>query len=338
MNEDWIERRQRLVKCKIHGLHYDPQLTNGCSRCQKDGAKSQPRRSPQLTIILLCVLGMTVILYTILGPGQATGGSEVEFLRPAYRPEPSAELLDPELYRRPVQALEAALYRSTFQSREDLYILGGEVARSTRSLSDAILDANPTIGRPAAEAIARLGQDLPEPFTARDLERLRGDWLRLRKLYLQPAPWLDSASDSRGTSEQEAVVELNDVANSLVTLLEDAAAEATALQEPEFPTYEDDYDISEAGENARFSARWQTFLGEWGGRVRDLRRRMALRPDAGANNELLNAVQLLEQALARTEALAADTSVPRGSRPAQRFEDVISIAERARQQLDDLVG
>ena len=72
----WAERRGRMVKCKIHGLHYDPEMSTGCTLCLRDAAKTQrPTRPPQLVLILLCLLGMAAILLYIFGPGrsQTTG-------------------------------------------------------------------------------------------------------------------------------------------------------------------------------------------------------------------------------------------------------------------------
>ena len=41
-HQSWIERRQRMVRCKTHGLHFDPRLSSGCVLCVKEWAKLLP--------------------------------------------------------------------------------------------------------------------------------------------------------------------------------------------------------------------------------------------------------------------------------------------------------
>ncbi len=55
-DDHWIKRRQRAAKCKIHGLHYDPELTSGCTLCRKEGLAALPRKKPQMLVMLLSML------------------------------------------------------------------------------------------------------------------------------------------------------------------------------------------------------------------------------------------------------------------------------------------
>ena len=52
-NNSWAERRQRMVKCKKHGLHYDPEMSTGCTRCLREAAKIRTTRPPQLVLIFV---------------------------------------------------------------------------------------------------------------------------------------------------------------------------------------------------------------------------------------------------------------------------------------------
>ena len=227
----WAERRGRMVKCKIHGLHFDPEMSTGCTRCMREAAKAQPKRPPQLVLILLCLLGMATILFYIFGPGQSETTKVID-LGVASNPVASVPKLDPEPYRSPFETLETALFRTPLDEAEDLLIVSGDVQAAADELSAEILEAEPVDGLTAADLIARLGQAVPiDQVVVADIERARSQWLRIRKQRFQPADWFSQPA-AAGETPTASIADYSEVATSVRTLIEDGIAEVEALSEP----------------------------------------------------------------------------------------------------------
>ncbi|MCP3959642.1 MAG: hypothetical protein GY719_17470 [bacterium] len=323
-DNSWAERRRRMVKCKIHGLHYDPEMSTGCTRCLRDAAKTQsPSRPPQLVIILLCLLGMAFISLYIFGPRRAaTGGADLGI---ASSPSASAQKLDPETFRLPVENLETALFRTPINETEDLLFVSSDISASAASLSQAILDAEPVIGFDTADQIARLGQAVPTDQVAlNDVERARSQWLRIRRQRLRSADWLYQPSQAKSDEEETtSASKYSDIASSLRSLIEEGASEVELLNDPD-----DSLDRVERTD------RWRAFARDWRDRIVSLRSRLPARPGARSNANLLLATQDLEKAISQTWALASDSSLPIATD--SRFDDARDLALRAEQGFDDL--
>lgn len=315
----WTERRRRMVKCKIHGLHYDPQMSTGCTRCLREAAKAQPQRSPQLVLILLCLLGMAGILFYIFGPGGGESAPIID-LGVASASGTAAQKLDPEPFRAQVEALETALFRTPIDETGDLLVVSADVAAAAAELSSRILEEEPVHGLTAADLIARLGQAMPTDQVAlADVQRARTQWLSVRKQQLHAADWFLSPPASGTATASDPVADYSDVAASLRAALEDGAAQARATLSAEGGTLP-------AGDG------WRSFARDWSSQLDSLRSRLPRRPPADADARLLTAVQDLEQAMAQGRALAAETSTPDPS----RFDAAVTLALRAQQGFDDL--
>ena len=322
MADSWAERRGRIVKCKPHGLHYDPEMTTGCTLCLRDAAKNRQRatRPPQLVLILLCLLGMAAILLYLSGQNQATPlldlGVAVE--------SEAVQKLDPEPYRGSILALESVLFRTPLDETYDLLVVSEEARAATEELSAAILRNEPIQGLDAADLIARMGQAIPaDQVAVTDVDRARLQWTRLRQQRFQEAPWF-SPPAGPGEPTTLATSEYSNAASSLRALLEDGAAEAAALNDPGDALAGDGDPVF----------RWQVYARDWLGEIQDLERRLSARPSADAANELLIAVQELERALSQARALATSAQPPDVTDP--RFDEAITAALRAEQSFDEL--
>ncbi len=320
MADSWAERRGRMVKCKIHGLHFDPEMTTGCTLCLRDEAKSRRSvsRPPQLVLILLCLLGMAAILLYLSGQNLASPLVEL-----GLGTEPAAvQKLDPEPYRGSITTLESALFRTPLDEPYDLLVVSDDARVATEELSAAILRNEPVQGLETADLIARMGQAIPaDQVAVSDIDRARLQWARLRQQHFQAASWF-SPPASPGEPTAVPTSEYSDAAVSLRALLEDAAAEAEALSDPTAP----------AGDDPAFG--WQLFARDWLSELEDLERRLSARPSADASSELLLAVQQLERALAQARALATSAQPPDAADP--RFDEAIGAALRAEQGFDEL--
>lgn len=318
----WAERRGRMVKCKPHGLHYDPEMSTGCTLCLRDAGKAQrASRPPQLVLILLCLLGMAGILFYLFGPGQDEARDIID-LGVASNAATAAPKLDPEAYRTPVIDLETALFHTSLEETEDLLIVSGDVQTAADDLSAAILRDQPVHGLTAADQIARMGQAMPvDQVVVADIQKARRQWSRIRKQRFQSAEWFSDLSVA-STRSGPSVSDYSDVASSVRALIEDGAAEAEALSEP----------ADEPGVD--LDLRWRNFASGWQEELDSLESRLSNRPDASASGELLVAVTDLEQAISQARSLATSAQTPAATD--SRFEEAINAALRAQQAFDGL--
>ncbi len=317
----WAERRGRMVKCKIHGLHYDPEMSTGCTRCLRDAAKAQPTRPPQLVLILLCILGMTAILFYIFGPGQET--TDLIDLGVASGAATAAPKLDPEPYRAPVETLETALFRTTIDETGDLLVISGDIQSAATDLSTAILRDEPREGLEAADLIARMGQAIPiDQVVLADIQRARAQWLRIRQQRFQPADWYSRPAADGVERTTISATDYSDVASSLRALIEDGLAEVEALNDPA------------AAADGDPAERWRVFAGDWQEQLDSLQSRVPARPDSQADGGMLAAFQDLEQGMRQARTLASSTGLPAVSDT--RFDEAINAALRAQQGFDEV--
>ena len=311
--ESWIERRRRMVRCKTHGLHYDPTLSSGCILCVKEWAKLVPQRAPQFTIVLLCVLGMAVILYRVFGPGQSVGAAVLT------EEEVVADIrLNPERYRPSIETLEAGLF-ATVEDGRDLADAGISFTTAAEVLSASIQRLDPQDGGTAA-ALAALGASTREGFDFVALERLRDNWLRLRQRRFRSAAWFLTPEIQGSTRERVMLAEHRELARGLRTLLYEGAAEVQAIAESEDASGGDEL--------------WRRFAADWRQRLDVLWQGKPPRPSASAAVELLIAIQELERAYQRTQALASDPGLVEVGDPGVRFDDVVALIDRAESSLD----
>jgi hypothetical protein len=318
---EWLERQRRMVRCKVHGLHYDPELTRGCVLCQKEAGKRAPRRPPQLLVVLLCLMGIAIVLYQIFGR-KPSGGMEI--LTASAGEAESAETVagvrvDPAPYRQVIEVLENALFERPADGAADLSAIAADVATSGRNLSDALRESGADAAAAAVAELVRRAAESGDDF--RDLERLRTDWLRLRRRHLGSAPWFVEPAAEGSADERAMVAEYRSIADELVALIQEAAAESAALGEG---TGEEDPE-----------ARWREYASDFRGRLLDLRRRFPpRRASRDSGSQVLLAIQYLEQALERARGLTAGARPRPG--PGGGFEEVLAVAERARQAFSEV--
>lgn len=321
----WAERRRRMVKCKIHGLHYDPEMSTGCTLCLRDAAKAeQPARPPQLVLILLCLLGMAAILLYISGSESPEAAGTLD-LGIASDPAADAPKLDPEPYRTPFETLETALFRTPLDETEDLLVVSSNFQAAAGDLSSTILRDESVDGLTAANEIALMGQGIPTDQVAfADIQRARAQWIRIRKQRFLQAPWFSEPSAAPARPDT-TIADYSDVAASVRALIEDGAAEIEAMSDPaDAAPGEDDTAL-----------RWRTFARDFLAELDSLESRLPARPTADAAAGLLVAIQDLEQALSLARALASSATPPAVTD--NRFDDGVDAALRAQQGFDDLV-
>ncbi len=329
-NQNWLERRRQAARCKIHGLHFDPQLTAGCALCRKEGLLTKKHRGPQLVILLLALLGMTVVAFRMFGPNGGLGTRlglprtlTTATTEPPSAPSPALVKLDSEDFRNTLQDLEGALFKP---QTTDLDTAGTEIDVATDALSAQLLQQNPADAQEVARAISILGDDANlSPFTLGQLEKIRARWLRLRQRHFQPAPWLTVPETSPAALDPAMVLAYREIASRLVSLIQLGATEArTTSSTPPVPA-----NATESLET------WRELTGSLREEIEKLRERLPQRPGPQAPTTLLVVIQDLEQTLGQLKVLAAaDLAILPDS---EQFNALAAKAETVRRARDELL-
>jgi len=319
--EHWTVRRQRMVRCKIHGLHYDPRLTSGCAKCRKEGLIAPPQREkPQFLPLLLLVLAIVLVIYSVFLPGFRNRGVVQEELVPEVL---TAHKLEPDGYRETIEKVETALYDNP---ATDLGQMVYDARLALTALTGRLNDSPHQIGRRAAKDVDRLKAYLPEgSATVQGLERARSEWPAFRSRYFFPVPWLRPLLNAGQSDDRVTLAAYRDLAGDLLALVDEGSARVEELSSPTAPGL---------GEPDRLGREWRSYQREWLGRLEALRSRLPDRPGIQADSEVLIATQHLEQAFSQAKSLA---EVQLDSGAASRFEATLSLTEKAHRSFDDIL-
>ncbi len=322
--EHWTVRRQRMVKCKIHGLHYDPRLTSGCAVCRKEGLiAAPPPVKPQFLPLLLLILAIVLVIYGVFLPGLRNQGGEQEALVPETQ---TAHKLDPEGYREAIETVETALYENP---ASDLALMTDDARLALAALAEGLRTSPHQISRQAATQIDLLMAGLPEETaTLESFEQARAEWPRLRLRYFSPASWFNRTANAAASDDRVTLATYRDLAGDLMALVDEGSGHIEELSQPTAPNYVDPED------EARKIRQWQSYRKEWFGRLEALRSRLPERPGTDANAEILMATQHLEQAFSRATSLA-EARLDSGA--VSRFEAAFSLTEKAHRSFDDIL-
>lgn len=311
--DNWLDRQRRMVKCKRHGLHFDPKLASGCYLCVKEAAKRRVYKQPKFLVLLVSTLAMALILYKLFGPEPPRDPEDAPIVGLEIQEPESSLRLDPNPYRPTVQSFERALFGTTVESREDLYLAGSRLASSIGTLKASIHRDHPK--SPLAASLEELARSIPsEGFTNENLEQARKQWLQIRHRYLEETSWFEDPP-AAGPASQVSVTEYQNLASDLINFLEEGAQQARSM-----------------GGSAD-TARWKDFQHPWRNRFKDLATQRPNRPLSGSPDDLLLAYQRLERALRRADSLSANRNAPTNDAP---FEAALEEARKADDALRNL--
>ena len=331
MNQnEWVARRREKAKCKIHGLHYDPQLTSGCALCRKEGLAAEPRKKPQLVVMLLALLGVAVVAYRMFGPGSMlfdgsftvaaeTDAPEAAVDRPAVAP-----LLDPERHRGELESVQGV-----FSGVErDLLTVRDGLISAFAGLEGALRSRQPTSrGLKAAEELGAWRRRLAEmPPTLQDLRQARQRWVLFEQRYFRPASWL-ARPVAEDSSDPLVLTAYHGSTQRLLSLLDEGVNEAQRLTD----SGEILSDAAPPGSPEAETLRredWSRYLAEWRDRLAQTRRNLPPRPGAETNSALLLAAQKLEEALSLAAELGG-LAEPREFVESPRYGQILSLAGEA---------
>ena len=325
-DQDWTKRRQRVAKCKIHGLHFDPELTSGCVLCRKEGLAAEPRTRPQLVVLLLTLLGLVVVLSrffdtraSVLAPSVSDDVPEAAAAAPA------RDRLDPEAYRPALEAVERAIFETPAQ---DLDTMRDQFSYSLRRLNRQL---NATPEAPTAATVAAvddLGERLYlQPFDLEVIRDHRQAWIELRERHFDRALWFKVAARIDPRTDRVALTTYQQVVTDLLSLLDEGSSRAQELSQPAAPNFTDPEDEAQKREE------WSLFQADWQARMKALRGQLPDRPSAAADPKILAAAQRLESLFARLPSLGGS-----GIPAAGQIDQVAASAEETRRSFEDLLA
>jgi len=325
--ENWIDRRQRMVRCKIHGLHYDPKLSSGCALCRKEGRLAPPpRRRPQMLVLLLALLGLAGILYRIFGVGLEAS-ADVRVAPALHWPQTNVVKLEPEQYRAALEAMEGALFAV---SGNDFSLIAASVLDAEHGLARQIREREPSERQAAADDFDELAKTIDlDGFNYPELQRVRVGWARLRTQHFRTVGWFTRRIDSDDTA---VLVAYQDGASRLAALIGEARSEALALADPS-PSWATREEIAARAER---DERWRGYLTELRSRLREIEKELPQRPGTQASADLMMAVQKLEQALRQTGSAVGAGGLARGEAGQRQLDDLLLRADEARVALGQL--
>lgn len=321
--EHWTVRRQRMVRCKVHGLHYDPRLTSGCAKCRKEGLIAAPaREKPQFLPLLLLILAIVLVIYSVFLPGFRKRGVVQEELVPETL---TAHKLDPDGYREKIEKVETALYDNP---ATNIPLMVDDARLALTALAEGLNASPHHIGQRAAKDADELKAHLPEDSelaTVEGFEQARAEWPAFRSRYFSTVSWFRPLLNADKNDDRVKLAAYRDLAGDLLALVGEGSARAEELSSERIPSWED---------QERPTREWQRYREEWLGRVEALRSQLPGRPGIRADSEVLIATQHLEQAFSEAKSLAGTKL---DSATASRFEAALSLSEKAHRSFDDIL-
>ena len=314
-NIDWLERRRRAARCKIHGLHYDPSMTSGCILCRKEGLLREKPKGPQLIMLLLALLGLAVVAFQIYGPVARTVSGLTS--RPAVSENPTKRSpgatpkIDPETLRTPLERFETAILSPRSDRVDDIRY---EILTSTQRLAQHVQQIQTPYGQDAASDLSALAGMIDSGnFDLQALEKVRKKWFQTRADNFQPAVWFQAPK--QGDAPDRAKVAIyREIATELQAIISDGA--------------------QNIGEQPPDSDTWNSLRSVWTAKVQSLSQRLPERPGTATDVQLLFAVQTLEQSLAEMKRLSSASSAPVGQ---SHFDSLGREVQDVLRTLDELL-
>lgn len=220
-----VQRPPTMVRCKRHGVFYNPDKYDGCAVCRSGSQQTQEYRRFSPITFLIGIAGVAVI-GLVVGKGTrsvAARGDAVmaETSRTAVR-------LDPNAFRSEVESLEAIVYAEGAAS----FHHGSSILHAANTLSDVIRSKEVgLIGQSrqhqAILEIQSFGQRQAAAedvgYAVMDLSQARADWEEVRARVFREADWFRHATPRMGSVARSAAEQTTHA--STLRMLADLATE-----------------------------------------------------------------------------------------------------------------
>lgn len=311
MDQDlkWLHRQNRMVRCKKHGLHYDPKVARGCYLCLKEA----PRRvsKPKFLLLLLAILGLSFALFQMFGKKPLPADDSLGIRGLPVNTAGGDSPIDPEAHRVPIQAFEDTLFdpdpSNPSQAQDRLDAAGQtlqlEISRQGAGSADEFRD----------DMDGFLELVRAQPVDKARQRKLQTAWTQIRRQHFAEASWFGRADPSAAESKA-GLSRYRSAGADLETLLRDALRDVEGL------VGSDD------------TGAWKSFTNRFRGRLDAMLEAKPSRPRANADAQLLLGYQSFEEALRGARALAKRGNPPGDTRQIAR---ALEAAEKARRAFDE---
>ncbi len=331
------------VKCEMHGLHFNPDLTDGCVLCAREARSGAARRGVRGALVALLAAGLLVASFQLSSPDFKGGGDSSNPLRgglDVFAAGPSRASsrnlgLDPEPYREVISQIESVLYKRSRPTLAELQ----QTAMAGRDLSDRIQRReNPVVaGQVVLKVLAWSSRsfEVGAGYASPDVARARVGWEQIRDSAFLNAAWFRSGEAApeaepevtRPAVDPAVARALADVGNDIFHLI--------SVGKPESDSIDEVRGVGDPGA-AETIRRWERWREDWTRRVQRTAAKMPDPPDPSGDLNLALAYQKMNSALHYLKLVPMtvhQSGVPLSYERENRFKVARSEAEEGEQRL-----
>lgn len=335
------EPQRQGMRCEIHGVYFNPELTLGCVLCQREAAEE--KRSPRAIPLTVAVLSVVLVALFVTaqmrrsGPPNAQADDTLEQAHSTLSGK-----LDPAPFRREIEALEKILYEpapSGFGTADRLSSAAMDLAAGMRSAGPG-----PGVSRAMTRVTAyasRVGAEADAGYTTLDLPGARQRWEALRGEVFLAADWFrtsgpeltDAQTRKPPPLDRRLLSALKDSARDMELLIVKGRPEADAFGEPYVDAPENSAQLRQLGRQ------WNRWSRDWSAQLDRLGRRFPAQPPLDGDARLLNVYNLLTRAMQSLRSLphgANDSGIPFRARRKSLFDQAQSAIDQAQAVLAEL--
>ena len=276
-------------------------------------------QGPQFVMVLLCLLGVALVAFQILGPALYREEAEdITDIFPGDDPDSqnrSGIRLDPEPLQSYLIRLEVALFEPS--SADSFESVVSDIALELDRFSE-FLKASQDPGHQTfvTELESTMAPVRDESFDLESLSALQRGWIRLRSQSFQTTSWFRTPSRTERSPLPTYAV-YRDIADQLLRQVGDGLSETEDVIEElsGIGTLESDQPARQDLLN-----RWTETAESWHDEIQALQSSLPERPSPNSPNALLDAIHRLDSALSESRS-----RLPSGRLPTA--EDLASLEE-----------
>ena len=324
----------RSVRCKKHGVAFNPELHSGCSVCRRGSGDAAPDRSetsvgtPFMIAVSVTLMVVTVL---IMVTGERAYQREEAAAALAIEPQPSDDdqLLDPTPHRAAIAAIESVLYqRRPTESADEERLRNAWLDLETALKADAGSER-------ASTRLYTLSQRVLGSGYALDFESVRSDWEAYRDSSFITVGWFQKSTEQLTEIQTIELVDTPEmIADQLETILIDLElmmedGETEALQMAGYGQAPTSRIAAEedAGDPVR------TWSRTWRDRLDELLADRPAPPDLEQQPVLHEANGFLRDAIQQLQLVPVDAERGTQHEVEQRFTRARAAISSAREQL-----
>lgn len=178
----------RSVRCKKHGVAYNPDLHSGCPLCRRSEERAEARRTGISTPFILVASAAVAAVSLLVMVGGEAARRELAAETARVQTAPETAPADPTPFRSQISTIERVLYQTQPPSAGDAPALRSALLELSAAAAEAGSEETDTLAI-RSQAMAEL---LSDPL---DLPSRRQEWERLRDAAFVPVGWFQKSTD-----------------------------------------------------------------------------------------------------------------------------------------------